>query len=55
VETEGLGNLERWIAAVGERPAVQRGRAVPQPPQADPGETEVDAEKIAAAGRKMLA
>ncbi len=29
VSIEGLANLQRWLAAVGERPAVQRGRAVP--------------------------
>ena len=32
VSTEGLDHLQRWLAAVGERPAVQRGVAVPQPP-----------------------
>jgi glutathione S-transferase len=31
VETSGLPHLERWLARVGERPAVQRGRQVPQP------------------------
>jgi len=30
VEVEGLENLQRWMAAVGARPAVQRGRAVPE-------------------------
>ncbi len=29
VSIEGLPHLERWLTAVGERPAVQRGRAVP--------------------------
>jgi GST-like protein len=49
VETEGLANLERWIAAIGERPAVQRGRAVPRVP-----ERETDVEKVEAEGRKIL-
>ncbi len=29
VTLDGLPHLTRWLAAVGERPAVQRGRAVP--------------------------
>jgi GST-like protein len=29
VSVEGLANVQRWLAAVGARPAVQRGRAVP--------------------------
>jgi len=29
VSIEGLAHLERWLAAVGARPAVQRGMAVP--------------------------
>ena len=36
VSTEGLPHLGRWLAAVGERPAVQRGRAVPQRPDVKP-------------------
>ena len=31
VNLDGLPNLIRWVKAVGERPAVQRGRAVPPP------------------------
>jgi GST-like protein len=31
VPTEGLAHLERWFAALAERPAPQRGAAVPQP------------------------
>ena len=30
VEIDGLDHLQRWLAAIGERPAVQRGRLVPQ-------------------------
>lgn len=30
VEIEGMPHLARWLAQVGERPAVQRGRAVPE-------------------------
>ena len=32
VEVEGLPNLQRWLEEVGKRPAVQAGRAVPEPP-----------------------
>ncbi|MBV9992391.1 MAG: glutathione S-transferase N-terminal domain-containing protein [Alphaproteobacteria bacterium] len=31
VSTEGLDHLQRWLNTIGERPAVQRGVAVPQP------------------------
>jgi GSH-dependent disulfide-bond oxidoreductase len=30
VEVDGLDHLRRWLDAIGERPAVQRGRLVPQ-------------------------
>ncbi|MCX5738695.1 MAG: glutathione S-transferase N-terminal domain-containing protein, partial [Proteobacteria bacterium] len=30
VSVDGLGHLQRWLEAVGARPAVQRGRAVPK-------------------------
>jgi glutathione S-transferase len=33
VSTEGLDHLQRWLSAIGERPAVQKGVAVPQPIQ----------------------
>ena len=32
VELDGLDRLQRWVQAVGARPAVQRGRAVPEMP-----------------------
>jgi glutathione S-transferase len=31
VNIDGLPHLARWLKTVGERPAVQRGRAVPPP------------------------
>ena len=47
VSVEGLAHLERWLGAVGARPAVQRGRAVPQ--------TETrSSEEVAKSGRKLL-
>lgn len=49
VEVEGLANLQRWMEAVGGRPAVQKGRAIPQPPEERP-----DPEKLREAGAKML-
>ena len=49
VSVEGLPHLERWIAAIGERPAVQRGRAIPISPDAP------DPEEIARQGKKILA
>ncbi len=49
VERGDLEHLSRWFEAVGARPAVQRGRAVPRPPE------EVrDPEKLAESGRRLL-
>jgi GSH-dependent disulfide-bond oxidoreductase len=48
VSVDGLDHLQRWIKAVGERPAVQRGRAVPAP------ERPPTAEEVQQAGAKML-
>ena len=50
VEVEGLPNLQRWMEQVGKRPAVQKGRAVPEVPQ-----EENRAEAVAKAGQKILA
>ena len=35
VDIEGLDNLKRWLEAIGERPAVKRGRDVPVPTDLD--------------------
>ena len=38
VEIDGLDNLKRWLDTIGARPAVERGRLVPQasaPPKAE--------------------
>ena len=53
VEVEGLEHLQRWIAAIGERPAVQRGRAVPEPRPAPDDEDQ--AKEITESARRMLA
>jgi GST-like protein len=50
VPVEGLVHLERWLAAIAARPAVQRGKAVPPAPERGRD----DAERIEAA-RKLLA
>jgi len=38
VSVEGLDHLQRWLNAIGERPAVQRGVAVPAPIKLPEGE-----------------
>ena len=48
IEVDGLDHLQRWLAAVGSRPAVQRGRAVPEMPQ------QVNAEDFVKEARKIL-
>ena len=53
IETEGLPNLLRWKAAISERPAAQRGIAVPHPMQL-PVKDEVEAENFAARARTIL-
>jgi GSH-dependent disulfide-bond oxidoreductase len=51
VAIDDLKNLRRWIDAVGARPAVVRGRAVPEMPKAPTDETQ---KRIAEEGRKIL-
>jgi glutathione S-transferase len=51
VSIDEMKNLRRWMDAVGARPAVQRGRAVPLMPQAPTDETQ---KRIAEEGRKIL-
>lgn len=48
VSVEGLANLQRWLAAVGARPAVVRGMAVPVPPE------KTDAAAVVDSARKIL-
>jgi len=46
VSVEGLANVQRWLAAVGGRPAVQRGRDVPKPPEVSDEERAKQAAKL---------
>jgi GST-like protein len=41
VSTEGLSHLERWFEAIGRRPAVEKGKDVPQPADMERNEEEV--------------
>ena len=50
VEVEGLPHLQRWMDALAARPAVQRGRAVPLPPEAPEGR----GDRVAEEARKIL-
>jgi GST-like protein len=52
VELEGLRNLQRWVQTVGARPAVQRGRAVPEMP--GQGKLEDRADEVRESARKIL-
>jgi GST-like protein len=52
ISIDGLDSLKRWIDQIAERPAVQRGRAVPKP--RDLGD-ENDRAKTIAGARKILA
>jgi GST-like protein len=49
VEITDLPNLTRWLSAVGARPAVQKGRAVPMPL-----DNEKRPDEVAKAGARML-
>jgi len=50
VETDDLPHLTRWKDAIKDRPAVQRGRAVPAVPEP----SESDAGDVAEQGKKIL-
>lgn len=54
VEVDDLAHLRRWMDAVGGRPAVERGLAVPQPLHMPEGEGDADAEKLVETARGML-
>jgi GST-like protein len=54
VPVDGLPNLQRWLAAIRERPAVQRGLQMPASERDLSATTEEDAAKFAAAARAML-
>jgi GST-like protein len=43
---EGLPHLNRWLAQIGQRPAVQKGKAVPEPPK--------KTDDVAATGKKII-
>jgi GSH-dependent disulfide-bond oxidoreductase len=45
VSEEGLPNLKRWLALVGERPAVQRGRNLPPSADKDADRKRIEAAK----------
>jgi GST-like protein len=51
VEVEGLDGLIRWKDAMKDRPGVQRGRAVPAPPEPREGS---GAKELAETGSKIL-
>ncbi len=50
IDIEGLDHLTRWIEAVAARPAVQRGRDVPTPREA---EKSADEERVKTAGNML--
>ena len=52
VGVEGLPNLQRWLAAIEERPAVKRGLAVPRPREGS--EDSIAAERVAAAQKLLI-
>jgi GST-like protein len=50
VSLDGLAALSRWLETVGKRPAVQKGRAVPEAPA-----PATRADEVIESGRKILA
>ncbi len=54
VSVDGLDNLQRWIAAIRERPAVQRGINVPQREQSPEDSDDEKSEKLVAEVRTFL-
>jgi GSH-dependent disulfide-bond oxidoreductase len=54
VSVDGLPALERWIAAIRERPAVQKGLAMPPSSRDIGATTDEEAARIAAGIRTML-
>lgn len=52
VSLDGLDHVQRWVEAVGARPAVQRGRAVPTMPGS--GKLEDRADAVRDSARKIL-
>jgi GST-like protein len=52
VGLDGLDHVQRWVEAVGARPAVQRGRAVPTMPGS--GKLEDRADAVRDSARKIL-
>ncbi len=53
LRSKEMPHLKRWLKTIKERPAVQRGVAVPEARDPD-GENESDAEEIKKIGRSML-
>lgn len=53
IETDGLPHLQRWLAAIAERPAVQRGILVPEATRVKDLDSE-DAKRFAEKARGML-
>lgn len=53
IDTEGLPHLHRWLAAIAERPAVQRGILVPEPTLAKP-DGSAEAQRLVERARGLL-
>jgi glutathione S-transferase/GST-like protein len=54
VSVEGLPHLQRWLDAIRQRPAVQRGLAMPPSERDLAVDKEANAERYAAEVRNML-